>query len=65
LAGCDCAHCPLLRVITRARRQRALDDPGDGAHVLALDADHRFGQLLDNLARLCRVEYAFDELDPD
>src|SRR3954454_11719422 len=45
---------------------RLLDvHPGDSAHALALDVDHRIGELLDHLALLLGVEDAFDELDID
>ena len=38
-------------------------DPGDGAHRLALDVDHRLGELGDDLLLLVRREHTLDELD--
>src|SRR6185312_12176397 len=41
------------------------DDPGDRAHVLALDLDHRLGEVADDPLLLLGVEHTLDELDVD
>src|ERR1700722_16991508 len=40
-------------------------DPGDLAHALAFDGDHRVGEFLDHPALLLGGEHVLDELDVD
>jgi hypothetical protein len=40
-------------------------DPGDRAHVLALNGDHRVGELFDDPALLLGDGHVLDELDVD